>query len=493
MNVYTIITRFRFVFALLTLIILTKSSIAQEKEGVIPALIKPAEAVARMDADQAREAEAYTIGVQAVIWGMQWVKAAQTMRAVSAPLPQGAASNTAAPLPHGINVWAHAQALLTDEVRVIETPNTETLYSNAVLDLKDGPIVIVHPDFGQRYFRTSIWELSGDTHTISQKADGGRPLPYALLPSGWKGKVPDGLKTIQMHSRYALISPHVAVYGSNDLANVRVLQKGFKLIALKDWGQSNGECEPGQSMRPLRRHGTKTPPELFFFEELCETLKDISLRDDELSFARQARRIGVTLADGFKFEELDAATVAGLKRAVLDAQSIIEHKARKLAPVQPGGTWMVSYDMTGLEDWLFRAAVGWKHVWGDLPSEILFPMVRVDETGKPLNGERRYRLRFPAGQLPPASYWQISLYDIDGYFTENSVKRYGIGNMAEDLEINSDGSLTIYIQHDAPGKDKNRNWLPAPREEFFLMMRMYQPEEKMSRGAYVLPPLQEVR
>ena len=164
-----------------------------------------------------------------------------------------------------------------------------------------------------------------------------------------------------------------------------------------------------------------------------------------------------------------------------------------LSPIQPGGTWMVAYDMTSLDDWLFRAAVGWKNVWGDLPREVLFPVARMDENGKPLNGKHRYRLHFPAGQLPPSRYWRISLYDVDGYFTGNLIKRYGIGNMAEKLEGNPDGSLTLYIQHDSPGKNKEMNWLPAPKEGFFLMMRMYQPEEKMYRGEYILPPLQEVK
>ena len=487
------LTRRRLGFALLAPVILTQSAIAQEQEGAIPSLIKPADAVARMDAEQARQTEAYTLGVQTVIWGMQWVKAAQTMRVAASPLPQGTERNPVDPRPRGINVWGHAQALLTHEIRIIETPNTETLYSYAVLDLQDGPIVVVHPDLGERYFRTSIWELHGDTHTISQKKDGAKPPPYALVRSGWNGKLPDGLKTIRMRSRYVAVAPHVAVYGNDDLPNVRALQKGFKLIALKDWGVSNKELEPGQPMRPLRRPNTKTPADLLFFEELCETLKDITLRDDERAFARQAGRIGVTLGEGFQFEKLDAATVAGLKRAVLDAQSIIEYKARAQTAPQPGGTWMVAFDLDNLDDWLFRSSVGWKYVWGDFATEILFPVARMDETGKPLNGERRYQLHFPSGQLPPARYWRISLYDVDGYFTDNPIKRYGIGNMAEKLEGNPDGSLTLYIQHDSPGKNKEMNWLPAPKEGFFLMMRMYQPEEKMYRGAYILPPLQEVK
>ena len=240
-------------FALLALVIVTKLAIAQEREGAIPSLIKPADAVARMDAEQARETEAYTLGVQTVLWGMQWVKVGQTMRIIAAPLSQGTKRNPVDPSPHGINVWGHARELLTHEFRIIETPNTETLYSNAILDLKDGPIVVVHPDLGERYFRTSIWELHGDAHTISQKQDGAKPPPYALVPSGWKGPLPKGLKTISVRSRYVAVAPHIAVYGTEDLPNVHVLQKGFKLVALKDWGASNKEMEPGQPMRPLRR------------------------------------------------------------------------------------------------------------------------------------------------------------------------------------------------------------------------------------------------
>jgi len=456
-------------------------------------LIKPAEAAARMSAEQAKEMDAYTLGVQTVIWGMQWVKAGQTLRAMTSPLAAGSSRSPIDPTPHGINVWGHARALLTHELRFIETPNTETLYSSAVLDLQDGPVVLLHPDLGERYFRTSVWELHGDAHTISQKQDGPKPSPYALLPYGWKGTLPGGLKAIQARSRYLVVAPHIAVYGDADLANVHALQDGFRLIALKDWRGSNKDLAAGQPMRPLRRPGTRTSGALLFFEELCETLKDITPRDDELAFARQAERIGVTRADGFQLEKLNVAALAGLKRAVLDGQSIIELKARAQSPLQPGGTWMVSYDSVNLDDWLFRASVGWKNVWGDLPSEILFPIARNDENGQLPSVEYRYRLHFPAGQMPAARYWRISMYDLDGFFTDNPIRRYGIGNMAEKLQTNPDGSLTLYIQHDSPGMEKEVNWLPAPKQGFFLVMRMYQPEERMYRGDYIVPPLQRLQ
>jgi hypothetical protein len=456
------------------------------------ALLEGTKAYERMSDEQVREVEAYTLGVQAVLWGMQWVKGGEAFRLFTAPLPNGTERSPYDSNPHATNVWGHAQKLLTAEFRVIETPNTETLYSGAVIDLKGGPIVVVHPDFGERYFRTTLWELHGDTHTISQKQDGGKPAPYAIVPLGWKGDLPAGLKSIQVRSRYVFVSPHIAVYGDDDLPKVHALQKGHHLIALAEWGQSNADLPPGDPMRPIRRAESKTPPELLFFEELGETLKDITLRDDEVGFARQLAGIGLTPTDGFQLETLDAPTVAGLKRAVLDGQSIAAHQARTLIGPQTGGTWLLGFDMTSVDSWLFRAGTGFGYVWGDAASEILYPMARSDDQGKPLSGANTYALHFPKGQLPPAKYWRISMYDLNGFFISNPVNRFGIGNMAETLAPDTEGGLTIFIQNESPGTDKETNWLPAPKEGFFLIMRLYQPEERMYRGEYIIPPVTKV-
>jgi hypothetical protein len=450
-----------------------------------------------MSAEQASETEAYTLGVQTVIWGMQWVKAGAALRAWGTPLPAGKERLAIDPVPHGYNVWGHAKELLTHELKILETPNTETLYSIAVIDLdKTEPVVVVHPDHGDRYFRTSVWDIYGETRTISQKQDGSKPPPYLIAPINWKGKVPKGVNLIRIRSRLVILGPHIAVYGNDDLPNVHALQKDYKIIALNDWGRSNNqvaELDLSEAIHPIIRPNTKTPNELLFFEVLGETLKDIyELRPDEEAFARQAERIGITRNEGFDFESLDTAAIAGLNRAVLDAQSIIEHRGQHIAVQQEGGTWMVPADLTSLDDWLLRAAVGWKFVWGDFKSEVHYPQVRTDADGKPLSGQHRYTLHFEKDAHPPARYWRISMYDLDGFFIGNPIKRYGIGNMAEKLDLNADGSLTIYIQAESPGEAKEANWLPSPQAGFFLMMRMYQPEEKMYSGEYTIPPLTSV-
>ncbi len=480
----------KFYFSFVAVAGMATATIAQEKPQ--PTFMEAQKAYALMDDVKAKEAKAYALGFVAVQWGTQWVKAGEAFHMQTAPLPDPSKRSPYDPQPHGMNVWGHAQKLLNSQMRLIETPNTETLYSICLLDLKDGPVVVVHPDFKGRYFRTSVWDLHSETHTISQKQDGDHPAPYAIIPYGWKGKLPAGLKSITLRSRYVTLAPHIAVNDEKDLDNVHALQKGLKLIALKDWGKTNRELAPGDPMRPARRPGTATPPELYFFEELCEFLKDMTIRDDEMGFARQLRDIGITLKDGFQYGNLDAATVAGLKRAFVDAEATMAHDSRKMGPVQPGGAWSIMGDVTSIDNWANRAAVGFGYVWGDLGSEVVYANLRVDEKGASLDGTKKYILTFPKGQLPPARYWRISLYDLNGFFTDNVANRWGIGNMAEKLQPNPDGSLTLYIQHNSPGKDKEANWLPCPAEGFFLIMRIYQPEEKMYKGQYILPAVKKV-
>jgi hypothetical protein len=117
-------------------------------------------------------------------------------------------------------------------------------------------------------------------------------------------------------------------------------------------------------------------------------------------------------------------------------------------------------------------------------------MARKDANGDKLDGSRRYTLRFPYGEHPPARYWRISMYDDEGFFTHNPIDRYGIGNMAEQLDVDPDGSLAVTIQHDSPGADLETNWLPCPEGEFFLVLRMYQPEQRMYDGEYIVPPVE---
>ncbi len=475
----------------LTLFMLMSSTGFAQENRASPFLTAD-EAVANMTEAQAMEAAAYSLGVQTVLWGNQYVKAGAALRSMAAPLPEGSTKSPVDPYPHAYNVFGHARAALTHEIRLVEQPNSETPYSAAVIDLSNGPVVVVHPDMGGRYFRTTVWDAFGQTRTISQKKDGDQPKPYLLAREGWNGKVPEGLGLIKFRSRLALLAPHIALTtAANDMEKVNALQDGHKLIALKDWGKSNkalSALSKENQIRPLIPPNTKTPMALMFFEMLGQTLKDLDLYEDEKGFYRQLTRIGIT-DDGFDYESLDDASIRGLERAVADAHSIMEYKMRNISQVQDGGTWMVGTDITSHDDWLFRACAGYKWVWGDLYSEIIYPMVWTDEKGDDLSGQSEYTIHFEKGHHPDARYWQITMYDLDGFLVANPIKRYGIGNMNTDLDVNEDGSITIFVQRESPEKELANNWLPSPEGGYLLMMRMYQPGEKMYSGKYIVPPV----
>jgi hypothetical protein len=186
----------------------------------------------------------------------------------------------------------------------------------------------------------------------------------------------------------------------------------------------------------------------------------------------------------------------------------LEHKAAVLLAMKEGDDKVKKYLATGQKningwgvgslfgdsafyngDWLKRAAAAMGGIYGNDASEAMYPMARTDATGETLDGSKHnYTLTFPAGQLPPVnSFWSVTMYDGKSQLLiKNPINRYLINSpMMPDMKKNDDGSLTIYIQKDSPGADKEANWLPAPDGPIYLVMRLYWPK---TEAPSILPP-----
>jgi hypothetical protein len=123
----------------------------------------------------------------------------------------------------------------------------------------------------------------------------------------------------------------------------------------------------------------------------------------------------------------------------------------------------------------------------NLPEDAVYPRATKDSNGQPFNGASRYAIRFAKGQLPPVgAFWSITMYNSNQFFVNNPIGRYAIGDR-DKLKFNDDGSLTLYVQSDSPGKEKESNWLPAPKDSFSLFMRLYWPKKEILDGSW-LPP-----
>jgi len=140
-------------------------------------------------------------------------------------------------------------------------------------------------------------------------------------------------------------------------------------------------------------------------------------------------------------------------------------------------------------DWLKRAAAAKLGIYGNDAVEAMYPFTRVDAKGETLDGSKHnYTITFPAGQLPPVNaFWSVTMYDGKSQLLiKNPINRYLINSpMMSQMKKNPDGSLTLYIQKDSPGKAKESNWLPAPNDTIYLLIRLYWPKETPPS---ILPP-----
>jgi hypothetical protein len=131
-------------------------------------------------------------------------------------------------------------------------------------------------------------------------------------------------------------------------------------------------------------------------------------------------------------------------------------------------------------NWLMRAGAAKGGIYGNDSIEATYPITRVDDKGETLDGSKHnYTLNFPAGQLPPVNaFWSVTMYDGKSQLLiKNPINRYLLNSpMLPGMKKNADGSLTLYIQKDSPGADKESNWLPAPNDTIYLVMRLYWPK-----------------
>jgi hypothetical protein len=194
-------------------------------------------------------------------------------------------------------------------------------------------------------------------------------------------------------------------------------------------------------------------------------------RFDQRAFSKAERR---AILDGIEQGHADIRAAAGRGRTI------------------DGWTYGQRHLGNFGDDYVYRAATALTALGALIPGEAVYVSCAVDAERRPLSGTQRYALTFPADSLPPAgAFWSLSAYEVTpegrAFFADNPIDRYSIGDRTPDLARGTDGSLTIYIQHDNPGDARAANWLPAPGGPMRLVLRAYQPDEAMIEGRYRVP------
>jgi hypothetical protein len=370
-------------------------------------------------------------------------------------------------------------------------PNSDTPYSVLGIDLRAEPLVISVPAVEKkRYY--SVQLVDSNTFIfgyIGSRATGIAPGNYLVAGPDWKGDAPAGIKQVfRSSTQLALGVFRTQLFDPKDMPNVVKVQSGYKAQPLSAYlGKQAPPAAPAVNFPKIDKELVKTN----FFEYLDFALQFAPAGPDEKAIRDKLARIGIGAGKTFDFKNLPTdhklAVGAGMKEGTQKIDEKAANLGKNINGWNIGAAWGDREFYKG--DWLLRAAAAKAGIYGNSALEAVYALTRKDGAGQALDsGKYNYTLTFAAGQLPPVNaFWSVTMYDgKTELLIKNPIDRYLVNSpMLPGLKKNADGSLTIYIQKDSPGKAKESNWLPAPDGTIYTAMRLYWPRDTPPS---ILPP-----
>ena len=422
--------------------------------------------------------EARGIAIDAYVYGYSLVTTEVT-RVQMSNVPK--LDGFTGPMGQFVNVKRYPPA----DYRGVSAPNADTLYSLTWLDLAE-PMVFSHPDMGKRFYlfeMADLWMTVFDTP--GSRTQGGAATNFLLTGPGWKGDVPAGMKHIPVTTRFMVILGRTYADGTEqDYEAVNALQAQYKITPLSSWGKPYTyeappvNPSPGFSMTDKPQQAILNLGAGGYFDLMAKLMGGAAPpAPADAPMLAQMAKIGIVPGQPFEMSKLDPAVQAVLKDIPKQALEKIEANRNAMGTVVDG--WVVSKGLGVYgTDYMKRAVVaafGWP---ANRQKDAVYPYTEVDSAGNKLTGANKYTLTFPKDQTPPVNgFWSITMYEIDGgwWFVPNPLNKFTV-SPRNNLKYNDDGSVTLYFQNESPGKDKENNWLPAPKGPFIAMLRMYGPK-----------------
>lgn len=389
----------------------------------------------------------------------------------------------------GFNRFRHYSELYTPRNREIVTPNNDTPYSWAWLDLRSEPQVLSVPavDADRYYVHQLVDQYTHNFGYVGVLSTGRGAGDYLIAGPGWKGPTPAGIKgVLRSETEIVMVLGRTGLKDADDLPAVRALQQQYRLQALHEYvgGPAPKAAEP-ISWLPW---DSKTGLGPGFIAMLNQILALCPLHPSETALRARFARIGIVPGQGFDFAGLPVETRQALIGGIQDAQAQL--KAATLSVRNTLGLFGTREALHG--NYLNRAVAAAVGIYGNSVEEAFYTGSRLDNQGQPLQGGRGYRLRFAPGQLPPVSeFWSLTLYDLpDRQLVANPIHRYCLSSR-DALQVDVDGGLTLRLQPVAPGEQSN--WLPTPQSgAFTLVLRLYGPGREVIEQRWQMPGVEVV-
>jgi hypothetical protein len=361
------------------------------------------------------------------------------------------------------------------------------------MDLRAEPMVLTVPPIEkERYFSIQLIDAyTFNFDYIGSRATGNEGGSYMIAGPNWKGETPKGVKTVfRSETEFVFAVYRTQLFKPDDIDNVKKVQAGYKAQTLSTFlGQPAPKAAPAiDFIKPLTPAEEKTSPEFFkilnFVLQFCPT--DPSETELMAGFAK----IGVGAGKTFDASKLSPEMKTAIEQGMGDAWTAFAGLEKEFAAGK-----VTSGDVFGTRaflknNYLYRMGAAVLGIYGNSKLEAMYPMYLVDAAKQKLDGANRYIVRFAPGELPPVNaFWSLTMYEMpQSLLVANPINRYLLNSpMLPQFKKDADGGLTLLIQNESPGKDKESNWLPAPT------MRLYWPKEEATEGKWSAPLAQQVK
>ncbi len=442
------------------------------------------------DKDKLTEKEAIEIATEAYIYGFPMVMNYGTIY-------EYFIDKSAPAYKCPINEIYNTARVYTPKDTTIVTPNSDTPYSFVCMDLRAEPYVLTLPVIEKsRYYAVQLIDLYTFNYGyVGSRTTGNGGGNFMIAGPNWKGEKPEGIaKMFRCETDFSIAAFRTQLFNPADIENVKKIQAGYKGQPLSAFLKKPAPpAAPEIKWPEIDKKLAETDPFAYlnFVLQFCPPVGPAEV-DNPLR-ARFAR-IGIEAGKPFPLAKLTPEQKGELEMGIKAGLERIKKQVATVGKDENG--WRVTTDAFGDRgfmkgNWTLRAAAAMAGIYGNDAVEALYPLLATDSDGnKPDCSKNRYTLTFPKGQLPPAkAFWSVTMYDgKTQLLVENPINRYLINSpMLPDLKKNADGSLTIYIQKDSPGKEKESNWLPAPDGPIYVVMRLYWPEEAALTGKWQPP------